>query len=126
MKKSYENGYWSKITYWTCKLNEATHFNNLKDTQVAIKKLEYFTQKQSELDKPKDITELSKSQIVKLLVKEFGAEQSTYYNTPTNQQREKFWTWNRTLKHYIDLKENFVYDKENASLTRVKLNGIPY
>ena len=63
MKKSYENGYWSKITYWTCKLNEATHFNNLEDTQVAIKKLEYFTQKQAELDKPKDITEMSKMQI---------------------------------------------------------------
>jgi len=126
MKKSYENGYWSKITYWTCKLNESTHFNNLKDTQVAIKKLEYFTQRQAELDKPKDITELSKMQIVKLLVKEFGKEQSSYYNTSNNKQREKFWTWNRTLKHYIDLKENFVYDKENASLTRVKLNGIPY
>jgi len=26
----------------------------------------------------------------------------------------------------LDLKENFVYDKENKSLTRVKLNGIPY
>ena len=100
MKKSYENGYWSKITYWTCKLNEATHFNNLEDTQVAIKKLEYFTQRQAELDKPKDIAEMSKMEIV--------------------------WTWNRTLRCYLDLKENFVYDKENKSLTRVKLNGIPY
>ena len=123
MKKSYENGYWSKITYWTCKLNEATHFNNLEDTQVAIKKLEYFTQRQAELDKPKDITELSKMQIVNLLIKEFGKSKHAFYGTPTNA---RFWTWNRTLRCYLDLKENFVYDKENKSLTRVKLNGIPY
>ena len=84
MKKSYENGYWSKITYWTCKLNESTHFNNLKDTQVAIKKLEYFTQRQAELDKPKDITELSKMQIVNLLIKEFG-NRDVHINLPTSR-----------------------------------------
>jgi hypothetical protein len=49
MKKSYENGYWSKITYWTCKLNEATHFNNIEDTLFAIQKLKYFTKKQAAL-----------------------------------------------------------------------------
>ena len=123
MKKSYENGYWSKITYWTCKLNEATHFNNLEDTQVAIKKLEYFTQKQAELDKPKDVTEMSKMQIVNLLVEEFGRTVNAYYVTPSNC---RFWNWNRTLRHYLDLKENFEWDKETNLLTRVKLNGVPY
>ena len=123
MKKSYENGYWSKITYWTCKLNEATHFNNLEDTQVAIKKLEYFTQKQAELDKPKDVTEMSKMQIVNLLVEEFGRTVNAYYGTPSNC---RFWTWNKTLRHYLDLKENFEWDKETNLLTRVKLNGVPY
>ena len=123
MKKSYENGYWSKITYWTCKLNEATHFNNLEDTQVAIKKLEYFTQKQAELDKPKDITEMSKMQIVNLLVEEFGRTVNAYYGTPSNC---RYWTWNKTLRHYLDLKENFEWDKETNLLTRVKLNGVPY
>ena len=126
MKKSYENGYWSKITYWTCKLNEATHFNNLEDTQVAIKKLEYFTQKQAELDKPKDVTdvtEMSKMQIVNLLVKEFGKSEKAYYGTSSNAA---YWTWNKTLRHYLDLKENFVYDYDTKLLTRVKLNGIPY
>ena len=123
MKKSYENGYWSKITYWTCKLNEATHFNNLEDTQVAIKKLEYFTQKQAELDKPKDVTEMSKMQIVNLLVDEFGRTVNAYYGTPSNC---RYWTWNKTLRHYLDLKENFEWDKETNLLTRVKLNGVPY
>ena len=123
MKKSYENGYWSKITYWTCKLNEATHFNNLEDTQVAIKKLEYFTQKQAELDKPKDVTEMSKMQIVNLLVEEFGRTVNAYYGTPSNC---RYWTWNKTLRHYLDLKENFEWDKETNLLTRVKLNGVPY
>ena len=117
MKKSYENG------YWTCKLNEATHFNNLEDTQVAIKKLEYFTQRQAELDKPKDIAEMSKMEIVNLLIKEFGKSKHAFYGAPTNA---RFWTWNRTLRCYVDLKENFVYDKENKSLTRIKLNGVPY
>ena len=123
MKKSYENGYWSKITYWTCKLIEATHFNNLEDTQVAIKKLEYFTQKQAELDKPKDVTEMSKMQIVNLLVKEFGKSEKAYYGTSSNAA---YWTWNKTLRHYLDLKENFVYDYDTKLLTRIKLNGIPY
>ena len=66
MKKSYENGYWSKITYWTC---------------------------------------------------------SAYYGTSSNA---RYWTWNKTLRHYLDLKENFVYDYDTKLLTRVKLNGVPY
>ncbi len=68
----------------------------------------------------------SKMEIVNKLVLEFGEQKSSFYNNATNKQREKFWTYNRTLKYYLDLKENFVYDKENKSLTRVKLNGKPY
>ena len=72
----------------------------------------------------KELHEMSKMEIVQLIVKEYGGQVSSYYNTPTNQQRNKFWTWNRTFRHYLDLKENFVY--ENGTRTRVKLNGKPY
>jgi len=72
----------------------------------------------------KDVCEMSKMEIVQLIVKEFGGQKSSYYNTATNQQRNKFWTWNRTFRHYLDLKENFVY--EDGTLTRIKLNGKPY
>ena len=72
----------------------------------------------------KELHEMSKMEIVQLIVKEYGGQVSSYYNTPTNQQRNKFWTWNRTFRHYLDLKENFVY--KNGTRTRVKLNGKPY
>ena len=72
----------------------------------------------------KELHEMSKMEIVQLIVKEYGGQVSSYYNTPTNKSREKFWTWNRTFHHYLDLKENFVY--ENGTRTRVKLNGKPY
>jgi len=104
MKKSYENGYWSKITYWTCKLNESTHFNNLKDTQVAIEKLQYFTQKQADKEFGERAHDVSKEGIVDILVKEFGATRSSFYNTDTNKQREKFWTYNRCVKYYSKLR----------------------
>ena len=57
------------------------------------------------------------------LIKEFGKSKVAFYGTPSNG---RFWTRNRTLRCYLDLKENFVYDKENKSLTRIKLNGVPY
>ena len=72
----------------------------------------------------KELHEMSKMEIVQLIVKEYGGQVSSYYNTSTNQQRNKFWTWNRTFRHYLDLKENFVY--EDGTRTRVKLNGKPY
>lgn len=74
----------------------------------------------------KPLHDMSKMEIVQLICKEYGGQSSTYYNTATNKQRNKFWTWNRTFRHYLDLKENFVYDKESGTRTRVKLNGKPY
>ena len=72
----------------------------------------------------KELHDMSKMEIVQLICKEYGGKPSSYYNTATNQQRNKFWTWNRTFRHYLDLKENFVY--EDGIRTRVKLNGKPY
>ena len=72
----------------------------------------------------KEIHDMSKMEIVQLICKEYGGQTSSYYNTATNQQRNKFWTWNRTFRHYLDLKENFIY--EDGTRTRVKLNGKPY
>ena len=74
----------------------------------------------------KPVHDMSKMEIVQLICKEYGGQPSSYYNTATNKQRNSFWTWNRTFRHYLDLKENFVYDKESGTRTRVKLNGKPY
>ena len=74
----------------------------------------------------KELHDMSKMEIVQLICKEYGGQPSTYYNTATNKQRNKFWTWNRTYRYYLDLKENFVYDPESGTRTRVKLNGKPY
>ena len=75
-------------------------------------------------DTKKDICEMSKMELVQLICKEYGGKPSSYYNTATNQSVNKFWTWNRTFRHYLDLKENFVY--KDGTRTRVKLNGKPY
>jgi hypothetical protein len=50
----------------------------------------------------------TKSEIVKCLVEEWGEKETSFYNTATNKQREKFWTYNRCLKHLHDLRENYV------------------
>ena len=45
----------------------------------------------------------NKEEVVDALVKDFGKNKKSYYNTPTNKQNEKYWTYNRTAKHYYDL-----------------------
>ena len=45
----------------------------------------------------------NKEEVVDALVKDFGMNKKSYYNTPTNKQNEKYWTYNRTAKHYYDL-----------------------
>ena len=46
----------------------------------------------------------NKEEVVDALVKDFGKNRKSYYNTPTNKQNEKYWTYNRTLKFYHKLK----------------------
>ena len=48
----------------------------------------------------------TKEQIVEALVNEFGEKKSSFYNTDTNKQREKYWTFNRTKNFYYKKKGN--------------------
>ena len=48
----------------------------------------------------------TKEQIVEALVNEFKEQKSSFYNTDTNKQREKFWTFNRTYNYYLKKKNN--------------------
>ena len=50
----------------------------------------------------------TKTEIVKALVVEWGYRTEQFYNTPTNKQNEKFWTYNRCLKHLYDLRKNYI------------------
>lgn len=50
----------------------------------------------------------SKEQIVEKLVSEWGMEKTSFYNTPTNKQREKFWTFNRTLHYLAKLEREYI------------------
>ena len=52
-------------------------------------------------------------------------EKSSFYNTPTNKSRDKFWTFNRCVRYYYKLERDFIVDK-NGNLERVKLNGEKY
>jgi hypothetical protein len=48
----------------------------------------------------------TKEQVVEALVNEFKEQKSSFYNTNTNKQREKFWTFNRTFNYYLKKKNN--------------------
>jgi hypothetical protein len=41
--------------------------------------------------------------IIQKLVDEFGETASSFNNTETNKQREKFWTYNRLTNYYRKL-----------------------
>jgi len=45
---------------------------------------------------------MSREEIIKVLVEEFGEKESSFYNTKTNKQREKFWTTNRLIYYLRD------------------------
>jgi hypothetical protein len=50
----------------------------------------------------------SKMEIVKCLVEEWGEQETSFYNTNTNKQREKFWTYNRCLQYLFNLRKNYI------------------
>ena len=56
--------------------------------------------------KMKQETFNNKAEIVDFLVSEWKMKKSSFYNTPTNKQREKFWTYSRCLKHLMELRQD--------------------
>jgi len=67
----------------------------------------------------------NKMQVVNQLVKDYKMERSSFYNTPTNKSRDKFWTFSRCVRYYYKLKSDFIVD-EDGNLERVRLNGKKY
>lgn len=53
----------------------------------------------------------TKKQIVDKLVSDWGMKEASFYNTPTNKQREKFWTYNRTLRYLHKLERDYIKTK---------------
>lgn len=47
----------------------------------------------------------NKKQVVDKLIDKFNCKESSFYNTPTNKSREKYWTYNRCLNYYLKLKK---------------------
>jgi hypothetical protein len=67
----------------------------------------------------------NKEEIVNVLVSEWKMKKSSFYNTPTNKQREKFWTYSRCLRHLMELRQDWRltdYGRERHSLHGVSLN----
>ena len=58
----------------------------------------------------------SKAEIVQTLVDEWGEKTTSYYNTPTNKSREKFWTYNRTLQHLFKLRRDYIKTEHGVML----------
>lgn len=58
----------------------------------------------------------TKQQIVQTLVDEWGEKETSFYNTPTNQSVEKFWTFNRTLQHLFKLEREYVKTEHGIML----------
>ena len=62
----------------------------------------------------------NKMEIVEVLVSEWGMKKSSFFNTPTNKQREKFWTYNRCLQYLFKLRREYVrtsYGLKHKTLT---------
>lgn len=57
-----------------------------------------------------------KQEIVEALVNEFGLKASSFYNTPTNKSREKFWTYNRCLQYLFKLRRDYVKTENGLML----------
>jgi hypothetical protein len=57
----------------------------------------------------------SKMEIVQCLVKEWGEQETSYYNTNTNKQREKFWTYNRCLQYLFKLRRDYIRTKHGRT-----------
>lgn len=57
-----------------------------------------------------------KEEIVEALVNEFDQKASSFYNTPTNKSREKFWTYNRCLQHLFNLRQNYIKTEHGVML----------
>ena len=53
----------------------------------------------------------NKKQIVDKLVSDWGMKEASFYNTPTNKQREKYWTYNRMLRYLHKLEREYVKTK---------------
>ena len=49
----------------------------------------------------------NKEQVVDALVTEWNRKRASFYNTPTNQTNEDYWTFNRTLNYYNKLKKEY-------------------
>ena len=65
----------------------------------------------------------NKAEIVDVLVSEWKMQRSSFYNTPTNKQRDKFWTYNRCLRYLYELRQDWRltdYGRERHSI-----NGVP-
>jgi hypothetical protein len=49
MRRTYENGYWEKLNYWSNTLKEAIERKDMEMVEKASEKLAYFTKRQKEV-----------------------------------------------------------------------------
>ena len=68
----------------------------------------------------------NKAEIVNELVNTWKMKRSSFYNTPTNKQREKFWTFNRCLRYLQELEQDWHltdYGRERHSYKGIPLSN---
>ena len=60
----------------------------------------------------------SREDVIDSLVRDFKEKATSFNNTPTNQQREKFWTYNKLMQHHAKLlkKNPSVNEEVDSSL----------
>ena len=61
----------------------------------------------------------NRKEVIDALVSDFNRNEKSFNNTPTNKQREKFWTYNRLMKHYYELTR---YDPQNIDQVLARLD----
>lgn len=65
----------------------------------------------------------TRQEIINALVEKWGENPRSFSNSTTNKQVEKFWTYNRLLKHYGELERDWTRT-ENGRI-RHSIHGVP-
>ena len=66
----------------------------------------------------------NREDVILALVKEYGKNIKSFYNTPTSKNNEKFWTLNRLTHYYNDLrngrKETYNTERGDDGIFKLK------
>lgn len=65
----------------------------------------------------------TRQEIINALVEQWGENPKSFSNSSTNKQTEKFWSYNRLLKYYHELNQDWTRTEHGR--IRHSIHGVP-